>query len=195
MKNRILKRIKAAKIYRICLIVLAALCFPSVCFLGSHKTIFIFYFLSFALIIGGYVYLVSFHPIIKSAKWFESVQNEHIIDDIPITSTLPNSKIHCGSQVLFSNKPFSFIPYSEMAWIYMSENKAYGITVAKQIHIFCKNGKHFILRANIDEFQWLLENYLMSINTDIIIGYGFKQKRQYKNIKAMFRSEQNMKRG
>ncbi len=193
MKNRILKRIKAAKIYRICLIVLAILCFPSVCFLGSHKTIFIFYVLSFSLIIGGYVYLILFHPIMKSAKWFKSVQNEQVIDDVPITPTLPNSKIHCGSQVLFSNKPFSVIPYSEMAWIYMSENKAYGITLSKQIHVFCRNGNHFILRANIDEFKWLLENYIYRFNANIIIGYGFEQKRQYKNVKAIYRRERETK--
>ena len=63
----------------------------------------------------------------------------------------------------------------------MQVNKAYGITVAKQVHIYCRNGKHFILRADVEEIKWLLE-----FNPNIIIGYGFEQKKQYKAIKNQF---------
>lgn len=68
----------------------------------------------------------------------------------------------------------------------MQVNKAYGITVAKQVHIYCRNGKHFILRADVEEIKRLLENCLLKFNPNIIIGYGFEQKKQYKAIKNQF---------
>lgn len=59
----------------------------------------------------------------------------------------------------------------------MQVNKAYGITVAKQVHIYCRNGKHFILRADVEAIKRLLENCLLKFNPNIIIGYGFEQKK------------------
>lgn len=188
MKDRILSKIKTAKSFRIFLIVLAVLCFLSMIIIPMLDIDYmgIYFLLFFALVISGYVYLISFQPIVKSAKCIEIAGLENTVDDIPANPTLPKSKIYCGSKAFFSKKPFTVIPYSEIAWVYMQVNKAYGITVAKQVHIYCRNGKHFILRADVEEIKWLLENCLLKFNPNIIIGYGFEQKKQYKAIKNQF---------
>lgn len=64
----------------------------------------------------------------------------------------------------------------------MQISKVYGITIAKQAHIYCRNGEHFILSANVKEFHWLVENYLLAVNQNLIIGYVPENKKQYKMI-------------
>ena len=191
MKDKILSKIKIAKSFRIFLIILAALCFFSMVIIPMLDIDYmgIYFLLFFALVISGYVYLISFQPIVKSAKCIEIAGLENTVDDIPANPTLPKSKIYCGSKAFFSKKPFTVIPYSEIAWVYMQVNKAYGITVAKQVHIYCRNGKHFILRADVEEIKWLLENCLLKFNPNIIIGYGFEQKKQYKAVKNTYKNQ------
>lgn len=191
MKDKILGKIKIAKSFRIFLIILAVLCFFSMLIIPLLDINYtgIYFELFFALVIFGYVYLISFQPIMKSVKCIEMAGLEDIVDDIPINPTLQKSKIHYGSKAFFSKKPFTIIPYSEIAWVYMQVNKAYGITVAKQVHVYYKNGKHFILRADVEELKWLLVNCLLKFNQNIIIGYGFEQKKQYKAVKNTYKNQ------
>ena len=191
MKDKILSKIKTAKSFRIFLIVLAVLCFLSMIIIPMLDIVYmgIYFVLSFALVISGCVYLISFQPIVKSAKCIEIAGPENTVDDIPANPTLPKSKIYCGSKAFFSNNPFTVIPYSEIAWVYVQVNKVYGITVGKQVHIYYRNGKHFILRADVEEIKWLLENCLLKFNPNIIIGYGFEEKKQYKAVKNTYKNQ------
>ena len=73
MKDRILSKIKTAKSFRIFLIVLAVLCFLSMIIIPMLDIDYmgIYFVLFFALVISGYVYIISFQPIVKSAKCIE----------------------------------------------------------------------------------------------------------------------------
>ncbi len=191
MKDRIVKKINTAKRFHIFLIILAVLCFFSMIIIPMLDIEYmgIYFVLFVALIVSGYVYLISFQPIVKSAKCLKKVGMENTVNDIPTNPTLPKSKIYCGSKAFCSKKPFTVVPYSEIAWVYMQVNKAYGITVAKQVHIYCRNGKHFILRADVEEIKWLLGSCLLKFNQNIIIGYGFEQKKQYKEVKKAYKNK------
>lgn len=191
MKDKIISKIKIAKTCRLLLITVAVLCFLSMIVIPvlDIDYMWIYCTLLFALFIFVYVYFISFHPILKSAKQIELPNSENIVDDIPVNPTLPKSKIYCGSKAFLSKKPFAVIPYSEIAWVYMQVNKAYGITVAKQVHICCRNGNHFVLRADVDEFKLMLASCLSNFNQDIIIGYGYEQKKRYKAVKDAYKNQ------
>lgn len=192
MKDKILKKIKSAKKFRIFLIVLSVLYFLSILtisVIGIEEGMIITFLLFFALIISGFVYLICFYPMMKSVKGFQASGFEKMVDDIPTNPTLPKSRIYCGSTAFLSKKPFVIVPYSEIAWVYMQVNKAYGITVEKQVHIYCKSGKHFILRADVEELKWLLETCISKFNQNIIVGYGAEQERQYKAVRNAYKNQ------
>lgn len=146
----------------------------------------IYFVLFVALIVSGYVYLISFQPIVKSAKCLKRLVWKIQLMIFRQTQLCRNQNLLWFESVLFK-KPFTVVPYSEIAWVYMQVNKAYGITVAKQVHIYCRNGKHFILRADVEEIKWLLGSCLLKFNQNIIIGYGFEQKSSIKKLKRLIK--------
>jgi len=62
------------------------------------------------------------------------------------------------------------------------ERRAYGIAVEKAVIVYTKDGKKFSLNSNADEFQWLMENYIVKHSPNLIIGYGAEQKARYKQL-------------
>lgn len=90
---------------------------------------------------------------------------------------------------VFQRKPFAAILYSEIAWAYMQVTKTYGIAIAREAYVCCKNSQHFIFKIDFEELGRLLENYIIKFNQNIIIGYGPDQKKQYKKVKKTYKNQ------
>lgn len=134
-------------------------------------------------IISGEVYVALFFPYTSTAKWLKSKGMENVADDILLEApTFPKSKIYCGKNALFDKKECKIIPYSEIAWIYMRENRINGIPVGKDAILYAKDGKRFSLPIDVDEVKWLLVNYIVINSPTVVIGYGQKQKQRYKQL-------------
>lgn len=199
MREIIEKKVKSAKIIRSALIAISAAYIPFLLLVTKLQfmsdAMIALLALSPTVLFIAVTYSIYFHPIIKSEKLLSGKDHEYIVDDISLTSapTLPRSKIYCGAQVIYSKKPCVIIPYAEIAWVYVSVKKVYGITVRKDVNVFCRDGAKFLLMAKTDEFQWLLEKYISRFSPDLIVGYGPQQKRMYKQIKKAYKQcEQNM---
>lgn len=191
MKDEFLKKLKTAKILRVALIVLAIVWVISymTIFSAGENFVSVCTIVFLLLLIIGIVYLVSYKPVIKCNKWLCNIESENVFDDVPSVPTLPKSKAYCGSKCIVFKKPFVAIPYYEIAWTYIQVNKTYGITMSKQVHIYCLSGAHFMISADVSEFDWLLENYLLRLNPNIILGYGYKQKREYRELKKNYKNQ------
>lgn len=187
MSEFIEKKLRTAKTFRIYLLVLLIVTigsFVSMGFIDDVETVIAPIMLSTsALWISGVIYLVSYMPFTSIVKWLKSKGMENVADDIVLERpTLPRSKIYCGQRALFSKKPCAIIPYAEIAWVHLYERRVYGIAVEKAVIVYTKDGKKFSLNSNVDEFKWLLENYIIPNSPNIIIGYGAEQKARYKQL-------------
>lgn len=190
MKGEFLKKLKTAKILRITMIVLAVVYVLGIMMITVSEIFGDLAFIAFYLIfIIGIIYLISYNSVAKCAKWFRDTDSEHVFDDVPSVPTLPKSKAYCGSRCVVFKKPFVAIPYYEIAWTYIQVNKTYGITMSKQVHIYCLSGAHFMISADVSEFEWFLENYLLRLNPNIILGYGYEQKREYRELRKNYKNQ------
>ena len=187
MSEFIEKKLKSAMVFRIYLFVLLILTIGAVAssgFVDEIEIVIAPIILSGnALWISVVVYITSFLPFTSSVKWLKGKGLENVAEDIILERpTLPRSKIYCGQRALFCKKPYAIIPYAEIAWVYLYERRSYGIVVEKAVIVYTKDGKKFALNANTDEFQWLLQNYIVKNSPNIIIGYGAEQKARYKQL-------------
>lgn len=134
--------------------------------------------------------VVKCNGVIFTDRYLKKRGLEHVLNDINLAQpNLPKSKIYCGSMAFFSKKPFSVVPYNDIAWIYVTNQKLYGVvTISKTTNIYMTNGKHLVLTCDVDEFRWFLENYLMRVNPNIILGYGVQQKQRYKAVKDAYKA-------
>lgn len=172
------------------MIVLAVVYVLGIMMITVSEVFGVFAFIAFyPIFIIGIIYFISYNSVAKCAKWFRDTDSEHVFDDVPSVPTLPKSKAYCGSKCIVFKKPFVVIPYYEIAWVYIQVDKAYGITMSKQVHIYCLYGAHFFIKADVSEVEWLLENYLLRLNPNIILGYGYKQKRQYRELKKNYKNQ------
>lgn len=187
MNELVEKKVRSAKVFRICLLILLALAIASFAAMGvvDKMEVVILPAMLFlnALWICGVLYYAKMHPLMSSIKWLERLGASNVVEDIPVDApTLPKSKIHCGRWALFSKKPCAIIPYAQVAWVHLYERRAYGVAVEKAIIIYAKDGRKFALNADEYEFRWLLENYIIPQSPDIIIGYGAEQKARFKQL-------------
>ena len=188
MAEYVKKKIGSAKILRIVLIVLAVASVGSFIASGVADEMETLGYVPMAvvwiLLICGLVYYISFSSFMSSMKLLRENGIATVADDINLSNpTLPKSKIYCGENALFCKKPCAVIPYAEIAWIYLYERKAYGIvTVEKAVIVYTKDGRKYSLRSDVNEFQWLLENYIVKHSPDVVIGYGAEQKARYKQL-------------
>lgn len=186
MSQFIEKKRKEAKVLKIILPILTAMWFGSF-FLINNLEFAVAYpivmLLGVAFLTCVIIYFASYMPFLSGVKWLEERGLEGVADDIILEKpTLPRSKIYCGQRALFSKKPYAIIPYSEIAWVYLYERRTNGILVEKAFILYTKDGKKFTLNAHEDEFKWLLENYIIPNSPNVVIGYGAKQKAQYKQL-------------
>ena len=187
MREFIEKKTGSAKVFRVVLLVITLLWVCSF-FLTPFLEFAVYYpvvmLLTLAVITCWIIYIVAWMPIVRSVKWLRGKGMENVADDIALDApTLPRSKIYCGQRALLCKKPCTVIPYSEIAWVHLYERKLYGIiTVEKAIIVYTNDGKKFSLNSDVDEFKWLLENYIIPNSPNIIVGYGNAQKARYKQL-------------
>lgn len=187
MKELLTKKRRGFKIFSIfsIVIVVATLSCPFLFAATESDAVFglmmVLTFAAFALYI---VFFNSFYNFCLSDKMLKKNGMENIADDVSLEQpTLPKSKIYCGKYALCSKKPVLVIPYSEIAWVYVNVQKLYGVvTVSKTVVIACRNGRRFSLKADMDEFQWLLQTYLLKVNPNIIVGFGRDQQKAFKQV-------------
>lgn len=187
MSDFIEKKFKSDKVFRICLLILLILTIVAYTSMGFVEEIELVIIpatlMANALWISGVIYFTSFLPFLNSVKRLKVKGLESLIEDISLERpTLPRSKIYCGQRAFFCKKPCAIIPYSEVAWVYLYERRAYGIAVEKSVIIYTKDGKKCALNSNSDEFKWLLENYIIPQSPSIVIGYGAEQKARYAQL-------------
>lgn len=190
MSEFIEKKVRSAKILRICIIIIFILWISSFLLFSLVEPEILtapVMLLTTGMWVSVIIYFAVFFPMMSGYKWLESKGLENIADDILLEQpTLPRSKIYCGQRALFSKKPCSIIPYSEIAWVHLYERRSYGITVEKAVIVYTKDGKKFKLNADADEFKWLLENYIVKNSPNVVIGYGAEQKKRYKDLNPEF---------
>ncbi len=187
MRELIEKKAKTGKIFGflVLALIVAWMCvlvfvMPNVAFETSYAIIMS---LMVAIIVCGVVYLVSYKPAITSVKWLAKKGMENIAEDVSLEKpTLPESEIYCGRKALCSKKPCLIIPYQEIAWVHLFEQRAYGFTVKKSVVIYTKDGKKFVLKYNDNELKWLLANYIVPNSPNLIMGFGAAQKKRFKEL-------------
>ena len=191
MNEYINKRIKTAKVYRICFLVCLGLLFLGSYLLSvtksKHYELLLLY--TDALIVSAFVYYIVFHPLMKNIAWLKRIGKEEVINDITLSAPiLKKSKIYFENRAIFSKKPCCIIPYEEVAWVYIREQKALLglVTVNKEFIVRCRDGKTFALRAYVEEFSTLLE-YIDRFSSNVIIGYGQKQQKMYAECRKRYK--------
>lgn len=185
MQDLISKRLAGTKVILVLFLISIALYIGSfivLLYLPSIVSTPVIIALTYAVLALGLIYFIAWLPFANSIKRLQQMGLENIADDIdPKTPTLPRSKLFCGQRAFFCKKPYVIIPYAQVAWVYLYERKAYGvITVEKAVILFTKDGHKYTLRADTNEFKWLLENYIILHAPQIVLGYGARQKKLYK---------------
>lgn len=183
MKDKILKKYRIGRIYRIILIIIAAVTFIAVPIAGifGNEDIAPLIVSSFTVLFFVWiVYMGVFSPLMRSVSLLEKTGNMDVLDDcFDEQHILPKSKIYYGKKGLYSKKPFSVMPYTEIAWVYGKVTKTYGITTAKTIQVRTKSGKEFTFEATTQEFDWLLQNCILKANPHVLVGFTPENQKTY----------------
>ena len=193
MSEYILKREKSAKTFKIIVLALFVayvilFIIPAAGIVEFDSLVIPIAVLPTVLFVLAIVYYVVFHPVMSSISWLKENNYINTADDIVLDRpTLPKSKIFCGKNALFCNKPFAIIPYSEIGWVHLYVRKTNGITVEKAVIVYTRDGKKFSLRSDENEFQWLLENYIVKYSPNTVIGYGKEQKMRYRQLNPNYK--------
>ncbi len=185
MIKPIIKKLKYAKILAICTLVLFVALIP----LFVNGSLFGWTFtalmiLSIAFVTCTMVFFKDFYPVIRNVIWLKNNGFEDVADDIDLnTPTFEFSKLYCGSKAFFSKQNCLVIPYSEIAWVYVTREVIGFVPTAQHINIACADGKRFVLLATTKDITALVQNYVSKVSDKVIIGYGHEQQKQYNKIK------------
>lgn len=186
MEQMLKKIAKNAKIWKIVLVLILAAFILTIILetaLDMKELAGVYVLLIIAIFVFGFFYLFKYFNFKRCMKWLTEKNYLGIYNDINLEKpTLPKSKVYCGSKALFFKKSSTIIPYSEIAWVYYYQASAYGIPVVKYMYIFTRDGKKFPVKTNVVEFQWLLDNYLLKLYPDIMVGYSPEIQKRYKEL-------------
>lgn len=192
MNGEIEKNFKKANILKFVLFGIDAVC-VFVTFFG------IFYFDNFVLypymvLLLGVLfwitifYLFKLYPICKSVRLSNKYKLQDTSDDLETKSfNLQRSKIFIGSTAFYAKKTNTVIPYYMVSWVYIRQTRIYFIPLPEFVVFQCRDGSRFLVRANRDELQMLLQ-CIYQFSPDLILGYGNEQKKQYELVKHYFRN-------
>lgn len=192
MNGEIEKNFKKANILKFVLFGIDAVC-VFVTFSG------IFYFDNFVLypymvLLLGVLfwitifYLFKLYPICKSVRLLNKYKLQDTSDDLETKSfNLQRSKIFIGSKAFYAKKTNTVIPYYMVSWVYIRQTRIYFIPLPEFVVFQCRDGSRFLVRANRDELQMLLQ-CIYQFSPDLILGYGNEQKKQYELVKHYFRN-------
>lgn len=192
MNGEIEKNFKKANILKFVLFGIDAVC-VFVTFFG------IFYFDNFVLypymvLLLGVLfwitifYLFKLYLICKSVRLLNKYKLQDTSDDLETKSfNLQRSKIFIGSTAFYAKKTNTVIPYYMVSWVYIRQTRIYFIPLPEFVVFQCRDGSRFLVRANRDELQMLLQ-CIYQFSPDLILGYGNEQKKQYELVKHYFRN-------
>lgn len=181
MNGEIEKNFKKANILKFVLFGFDAVC-VFVTFFG------IFYFDNFVLypymvLLLGVLfwitifYLFKLYPICKSVRLLNKYKLQDTSDDLETKSfNLQRSKIFIGSTAFYAKKTNTVIPYYMVSWVYIRQTRIYFIPLPEFVVFQCRDGSRFLVRANRDELQMLLQ-CIYQFSPDLILGYGNEQKK------------------
>ena len=178
MQDLISKRIKSTNVFRgfITALVIILFVFP----LLSPTLIAIPMIL---LIVLGAIYVGTYRPFMVSLKLIKREGLEEAVNDIPLSQpSFPKSNIYCGKAAFFCKKPYTIIPYSEIAWVYIQKTitRGYGgYSEQKSLVIRTKSKRKFNLLIDMDEFPAFFQLCILPNTSDLIVGYGHEQKLKY----------------
>lgn len=166
VKDLIKKRTKTARIFTIWMIVSFALCILSYFFM-LYLEFKIYYPLvmciNILVLVNIYVYYMLFHPFFSSIKLLENEDFDNVFEGFDFEKyKLPKSKIYYGKRAFFIKKTCVIIPYSQVAWIYFEGNFV----------VRTKDGRKFIFNVDLDEFLWLVDNFIIKYSPNVLKGEG-----------------------
>lgn len=135
------------------------------------------------------IYIMKNHKIKKLKKdetLWQEIQNElessETIDYLKFSTYLTPNYIMDGS------KGFQFIPYQDIVWIYLHENKYNGVTNNRNLVVITKDRKkHNIadlsgFRSKIKDTYLDLMKNIYEKNQDILVGYTKENRKQAKDL-------------
>lgn len=162
------------------LVVVFALSFITIPFLGIASLLLISP-LGFAVWSIGLIYLIQYFPLIPNLRKLERIGKSNVADDISANNRLsPKSKLYCGAFAIACTNPCIVIPYSEIAWIYIYKQTAFGaVTTYQSAIIYCTDGTKYSISATPDEAQQLLNKYIIPQSPNVVVGYGSEQKKLF----------------
>ena len=182
MRELFEKKLRAELIYRLIIIVLAVLsvamffCEP----IFGKPAYAIGGVGLYAALMALIFYFATAFRALQTRKWLRKNEFEHLLDEaFPPEPNLKKSKIYCSHNAFVCKRQFAVIPYSEIAWVYMQQQRSYGIPVGRNINVRLKDGKTFVIEANIEEFKYLLSEFILKKSPDVIVGFGDKQREQF----------------
>lgn len=129
--------------------------------------------------IFGDLYMARCHSLIISYPWLMKQDADALLMDLnPEKPDLTRSGIWSGVFVLVSKKPWLIIGYDQIGWAHISTKRTL-LGKKNYVSIHTRSGKSFSLRADLAEFQWLLENRQAFFRPDTVMGYDEEREAQY----------------
>lgn len=133
-----------------------------------------------AFLLSFLAYHERFGNFKKIIEWLQSIGRGHVGDDINFSQyTFPNSKLICGRQAFYCDKPCVLVPYSEVFWIYRQVTKTYGVKTAEHYCFGVSNGEVYTLPVKEADFDQLYSRYIYHYSSNVILGFGDAQHKQF----------------
>ena len=121
----------------------------------------------------------------RNYRWFLKYGDESMLTDVDACKC-ENPKINMifGKYAILSTYNAWFvIPYSQIAWIYVTEAIVNYATKNYSATVYTKDGKKFVLfGVNQDMLADVAKNHIIPNSPDVLIGFDKEKKRRYKQM-------------
>lgn len=126
------------------------------------------------------VFFAYHRPLGSSIKRIKKSDNPDLLEDISLDfPTLFHLGVFCGKEAMFCNKNYNVVPYANIAWVHVYEERRNGHTLRKLVVLRTTDGKKMSIPMHQDEVQWLINRYIAPNSPNLILGYGTEQKKRY----------------
>ena len=129
-------------------------------------------FFVLAGVVLGFIYLARYKPIDHNAKRFPAEELNRLIEGSwTETPVIPGSGIYVGERAFFCEKNKTLVPREGIALVYMYK-MSYMLIPLYRVAIFkYANGMTIEAKISQNELVSLLEDYLLSDNPGVLVGY------------------------
>lgn len=150
--------------------------------------------LGLLFLIISFVYFIVYIVVANKYKKIkkDSVLWEQITDELSRDSVIEYSKFGLyltDSYIIDGNKGFTVIPYSDVYWTYLHEQKYNGITCSRCLIVITVNKKKYEIallggiKPKLKDTYTEIFNNIYNKNNDILIGFTKENKLRYKEFK------------